>query len=657
MIAIRIRRFRSFPFMIFLVLVSYLQIPAQNTNRPLTTKVKKAEKLFYDASDAYQIKQFDRALYDLDQALHFDSLFIEAVILKGDILSDMSRSLEAIRAYRKALTINPDFSPNLYYIVGNLEYSNGLYKESRQDLQQFASHERIQGTIKENTLKKIRACDFAIRAIENPVPFKPINLGDSINSVFDEYINAITADDRILYFTRKYMKNYETGERHKSFEEDFFYSVRINDSTWRKAVNLGPPINTSGNEGALTISPDGRYLFFAACNRPEGFGSCDLYWSEKMGHQWSDPVNLGPVVNSGGWDSQPSFSSDGKTLYFASKRPGGKGSSDIWKTTLEPDGQWSFPENLGDSINTPYEEQTPFIHPDDQTLYFSSKGFEGMGGYDLFISRKNADNSWSKAINLGYPINTFADELSLIVDAKGEMAYISSDKFGGKGKQDIYRFKIYEKAKPFPVNYFKGIVFNGETGEKLEAEFELIDLKTGKTVARAASDRFTGEFLLILPVQKEYALNISKPGYLFYSDHFSLTGDHSIVLPFIKNVPLQPIQIGKTVVMKNIFFDTDQFVLKEESQAELHRLIQLLNQNPKIMIEISGHTDNVGTPLYNLELSMNRAKAVYDYLLSHGIGKQRMTYTGYGLTKPIDTNETEQGRASNRRTEFKITGK
>ncbi len=631
-------------------------VPAQQPGQSLSTQNKKAGKFFFDAIDAFNIKDFEQALTCLDKAINADPLFIEAFILKGDIKSDQLLLNDAIISYQSAISVNPDFSPNLYTILGNLELKTGQYKEAKQNFSKFLTFTNIPIVKQEKAFRAIQSCDFGIHAMENPVPFHPVNLEDSINTPEDEFINAITADDQKIYFTRKDRPYKDLPNHSQIYEENFYCASRTQDSLWKLAVNLGPPINTNGNEGALTLSPDGQFLFFAACNRPDGFGSCDIYWSKKSGNHWSEPVNLGEVVNGNGWDSQPSFSSDGKTLYFASKRAGGKGSSDIWKTILQPDGEWSQPQNLGDSINSVMEEQTPFIHPDDQTLYFASRGFPGMGGLDLYYSRKSPDGQWRKSINIGYPINTASDELALVVNAQGDIAYISSDKFGGKGKQDIYSFRLYQEARPNPVTYFKGIVYNKETKQRLEAHFELTDLSTGTTVVCSDADPITGEFFLILPTHKEYALNVIKPGFLFYSDHFSLTGYNSVLKPFEKNIPLQEIRLGETVILKNIFFDTDQYVLKDESKTELHRLIDLLLKNPRLHIEISGHTDNAGTPQHNDELSFNRAKAVFNYLIGHGIAQSRLSYAGYGLSKPMDTNETEQGRANNRRTEFKITG-
>jgi outer membrane protein OmpA-like peptidoglycan-associated protein len=365
---------------------------------------------------------------------------------------------------------------------------------------------------------------------------------------------------------------------------------------------------------------------------------------------------MGATVNSSTWDSQPSFSSDGKTLYFASKRSGGRGSSDIWRTELQRDGQWSRPVNLGDTINSRVEEMAPFIHPDDQTLYFSSKGHPGMGGLDLYYSRKGANGNWQTPANMGYPINTFADEITLVVNARGDLAFISSDIPGGKGKQDVYNFPLYKEAQPLLTTYFKGVVYDAETKARLEARFELVDLATSKVIAESTSDPATGEFLLALPTERNYALNVAREGYLFYSDNFSLTGSNTSTRPFIKNIPLKPIRVGETVILRNIFFDTDKYTLKNESVTELEKLILLLLKNPKLRIDISGHTDNEGTAEYNLELSKNRAKTVYEYLIRQGISRERLTYSGYGLSRPVDVNTTEQGRAANRRTEFRVLG-
>ncbi|MDD4553292.1 MAG: OmpA family protein [Bacteroidales bacterium] len=640
-------------FLILVFAASLHQVDGQQSQ--LSTRNKRAEKYFFTAIDAYRAGNLSKALNDLNRAVEADPLFTEAFILRGDVYADLRQPDQAIDSYQSAIMTNNPFAPSLYMILAGVQQNAGRYGDARLNYIRFIESQGIPESKKQQAEKGVMACDFALDAMAHPVPFSPVNMGDSINTPYDEYINAITADEERLYFTRKNPRNAMTIDRSQEFEEDFYFAVR-QDTTWRYAQSLGTPINTHGNEGALSISPDGKYLFFAACNREDGFGSCDLYWSRWVDNHWSLPENLGPTVNSPQWDSQPSFSSDGKTLYFASKRSGGKGSSDIWTTHLQSGGNWSVPENLGDSVNTPQEEMAPFIHPDDQTLYFSSKGHRGMGGLDLFFCRKNRDDRWGSPVNLGYPINTHAEEITLVVNSKGNMAFISSDKLGGKGRQDVYEFPLYDKARPLLTTYFKGVVYDEETKSRLDARFELTDLEQMKLIAESRSDRVTGEFLLVLPTERNYGLNVSREGYLFYSENFPLTGNGDLSKPFIKNIPLKPIKVGEKVVLKNIFFDTDQYSLKDQSMVELDKLVDFLKKNPKLKIEISGHTDNIGTSVHNLELSQNRAKAVFDFLSGHGIDGKRMTYKGYGFNDPVDSNDTESGRANNRRTEFKVIG-
>ncbi len=619
----------------------------------LSTTSKRAEKFFYSSYDAYQARALDRALADAKKAVDLDPIFVEAYILMGDIHAEGKEFDKAIASYETAIRTGRNFFPGLFATLANLQLVTGRYADAKANFIRFIDSDGIPAARKKMAQQAVVSCDFALDRIAHPVPFEPSSLGDSINTQYDEYVNAMTADGEYLYFTRKNPSNSMTIDRGQEFEEDFYQAARI-DTGWRKAQELGPPINTHGNEGALNISPDGKYLFFAGCNRDDGYGSCDIYWSRRTGNRWSEPQNLGETVNSPQWDSQPSFSSDGRTLFFASKRPGGKGSSDIWLTRLLDNGTWSVPENLGDSVNTRVEEMAPFIHPDGRTLYFASRGFPGMGGFDLFITRLQAGGRWQKPANLGYPINTFSDELTLVVSSRGDLAYISSDKLGGRGRQDIYRFPLYPGARPLLTNYLKGTVFDAETGRKLEARFELIDLSSSIATLESFSDRETGSFLVVLPSERDYALNVSKEGYLFHSEHFVLTGAHPREQPYLMDIPLKPIRVGEAVVLKNIFFDTDKFTLKEESVAELQKLILFLGQNPSLKIEISGHTDHVGSAGHNLELSENRAKAVYLYLTGHGIADQRLSYAGFGFSRPIDDNATVEGRSNNRRTEFKI---
>lgn len=643
--------------LILYIFITILCIPAAlSQSRKYSTHSQKAIKYYESAVENMQVKKYDNAERNLGKAIKTDSSFIEAYLLLGDLYTDIKRTDDAIESYKKALDVNPEFYPGTYYFLGNLYYNKMDYQNARFCFKRFLSFKTLENPQYKKILRVIANCDFAIKALNNPVPFQPVNLGDSVNSANSEYLPSLTADEQTLVITVRRPGDEFTIDRENAEEEDFYICHKIN-GVWSKAKKMPAPLNSHGNEGAQSIAPDGRFMVFTACERDGGFGSCDLYYSRKSGEKWSRPVNMGKPINTESWDSQPSISSDGKTIYFASSRPGGKGGSDIWRTTIEDDGTLSVPVNLGDSINTEGNEMSPFIHPDDQTLYYSSNGFPGMGGMDIFFSRKTGKGNWNRPVNLGYPINTVADEINLIVNATGNMAFFSSDKKGGYGKQDLYGFELYEEARPVPVTYMKGTVFNSETKVKLSAEFELIDIETGKSVVKSYSDPVTGEFLVCLPADKNYALNVSKGGYLFYSDNFQLTGPARKTEPFLKDIPLKPIKVGESVVLKNIFFETDKYELKPESLIELDKLTGLLQKNPGMKIEIGGHTDNVGTKEYNLELSLQRSMTVYDYLISKGIGKERLTYKGYGFDQPIDSNDTAEGRANNRRTEFMVTGK
>jgi outer membrane protein OmpA-like peptidoglycan-associated protein len=618
----------------------------------LHTQNSRAEKAYRKALSLFQQRQYTQAEYSLQDAVRLDPAFLEAWLMLGDVYAEKKDPDLAIEAYRSAIQINPEVFPPALVVLARMLRSRGEYEEA---LSYYRHYLRLagEGKLKEEAQMGEASCLFALNALQNPVPFDPMNLGAGVNSEFDEFVNAISSDGEHLYFTVK-LPAAEHSPYAGKLVEDFYYS-EWGDDQWQFRRPLGEPVNTPGNEGALMISADGRYLFFAGCERPDGFGSCDIYYAIREGKNWSEPRNLGRPVNSGRWDSHPSFASDGRTLYFSSNRGGGKGGADLWMSRVNEDGSWSSPQNLGDQINSAGNEMSPHIHPDGRTLYFASDGHPGMGGLDIFVTRMKDDGSWDTPRNLGYPINTLADELALIVDASGALAYFSSDKLGGSGKYDVYQFPLYAEARPLPVTYMKGQVLDAQTGQFLQARFELIDLESGRTVVESWSDKQKGDFLVCIPSNASYALNVSADGYLFHSEHFFLPPDYTQLHPYKKDIPLQKISVGKSVVMQNVFFDTDQHQLKPESKVELNNLVRLLEENPGMQIEIAGHTDNVGSEAYNLQLSEQRASTVFDFLVANGIAKERLTFKGYGFSAPIADNNTEEGRAQNRRTAFTVT--
>ncbi|MCF8229878.1 MAG: OmpA family protein [Bacteroidales bacterium] len=616
----------------------------------LTTTSKKAARYYDRAERAYVENKLDKSREYLHRAIVEDSVFIEAWLLLGDIYMDENKPGNAEEAYRKAIGIDPEFFPHAWYFLGNIQLELKKYPQAEESFKSYLEFPDLPAVTITRVQQKLEEIRFRAEAYRNPVPFNPVNLGDTINTPADEYINALSTDEQLLFFTRRI--RIDENSRTPRYQEKILFA-RKQDSLWSQVQDLNIDFQSNLNIGAMIISPDRNYLFFVICTSSMGLGSCDLYYAPRQYDSWGKPVNLGSIVNTGFWESQPSFSSDGRTLYFASNRPGGKGSSDIWKSTIK-DGHWTKPVNLGWPVNTSKEEMAPFIHPDDKTLYYSSAGHSGMGSADLFVSRKDSTGLWGTPVNLGYPINTEEDEINLIVSPGGQQAYISSNKEGGRGNYDIYVFELYDAIKPEPVTYLKGKVFDANTLESLQASFELIDLETQQTRVESFSDKESGEFLLVIPVGQDFALNVSREGYLFYSDHFSLSEVKAKTDPYLKDIPLQPISAGERVILKNIFFELDRYDLKEESRVELKKLIEFLQNNPSLSIEISGHTDASGSDEYNKELSENRARSVYNFLVNNGIDQQRLEYKGYGEEQPIADNKTEQGRAQNRRTEFKI---
>jgi flagellar motor protein MotB len=499
-------------------------------------------------------------------------------------------------------------------------------------------------------LKYIENCEFAIEALKKPVLFNPESIGPGINTEDDEYWPSITADGQTLMFTRQVYTSYArpvTG----GTQEDFYVSS-LSDGGWSKAYNAGEPLNTMSNEGAQTLSSNGNFMYFTACGRYGGLGSCDIYFSAFNDGKWSVPFNLGWPVNSPSWESTPSINADGNLLFFTSNRQGGNGGKDLWYSILNAKGIWNYPVNLGKTINTDGDEMSPFIHFDGKTLYYASNGLPGMGGFDIFMTRMNEDSTWSEPRNLGYPINTSSDETGLIIDAAGQKAYFSSKRDSKNGK-DIFWFALDESLRPDPVSYLKGKVTDRETGKLLKADYELINLSSNKVTIKNSTDE-NGNFLVCLPSGFNYGINVSRPGYLFYSENFMFEGMHTAMEPLIKKINLSPVRVGEKMLLSNVFYEIDSWELKPESKEELNNLADLITYNKDIIVEIGGYTDSTGTDEYNLVLSEKRALSVVKYLINKGISSERLKSKGYGNTSPIGDNVTQEGRKLNRRTEVKV---
>lgn len=607
-----------------------------------------------EASQLMVMRHFDEAEKIVTKVLKKVPSHTEAYWLMADIYE--YRRDDDRRLYWLEKACNQNF-PHFWHAKFRLAWAQmeaGKYEPALEGFKSLVPQLKQRTAFASYVKKGILNCEFAVEAMKNPVDYSPEHLG-ALNTEFDDYWPSLRGDEKELVFTVNVGRRpgYTTVMH---THEDFFVS-EMTDAGWSPSRNMGPPLNTAGNEGAQSLSSDGTLMFFSACSKIDGYGSCDIYYSRKRNGTWSMPIVCPQPINTRFWDSHPSLSADGTQLYFVSERHGGLGGRDIWVANIEEryDGSLGFSNvyNLGRQINTPEDEISPFIHQDNMTLYFSSNGHPGMGRQDIFMSRRNIDESWSKPINLGYPINTNQNETGFIVGSSGTTGYFASDGLiEGKRDKDIFSLDLSDAIRPMPTTYFKGRVFDKQTRKPLNANYVLTDVDADSTLAKSKTGT-NGEVMLCLPLGKRYGITVQHDGYLFYSDYFDLVADSSMVA-YEKIVPLEKLVVGSKVVLKNLFFQFGKDVLMETSMPELERLYQFVKNNTDITVELGGHTDNVGDDTFNKTLSQERAEAVKLYLVNKGIDAERLIAVGYGESAPMASNETEQGRAKNRRTELKI---
>lgn len=617
-------------------LVTLILLFAYNTysygqKQILSTANKKAKNIYTKAiEDRYKIS-VDEFCGKMKKAIDADKMFVEPYWAIADANNgDKEKSIEILElaiknnAHRKDETLK-----KLAHILKNM----GRYGEAQTYLRQLSDTCKGRQTI-------LDEYNQIMDMIEHPVAFSPQNLVYA-NTKKDEYFPSVTADDKILSVTVSSFGNYTS-------DEDLYWSKR-DGGRWPAFAPIKELNSPTFNEGSQTISADGRYMFFVACNMPEGFGSCDIYYSICTDGVWSKPINAGKSLNTSYWESNPSLSSSGDELFFTSNRPPTYGGRDLWYCRVEQlsDGKLRFsnPENLGQAVNSPQDDYAPYIHADNRTLYFLSKGHLNFGGSDIFVSRRGEDGKWSKAKNMGYPINKNTDCYGFTLNGAGDKGYISLLNTDEKERGiDVYEFRLYEEARPSSVVCLKGCVVDATKRKGTFATVEIFDYLGKKPLFLSHSDRKTGEFTLILPDSGEYGLNVRKPGYVFYSSKIDKTKDTLYVF-------LSKIERGKSVVLDNIFFAFDSFELDPKSDNEIDRLVSFLKDNPDIEIEIVGHTDNIGSEKRNRVLSENRSLSVKKALVSKGVEASRLVAKGLGMSAPVASNATEEGRQLNRRVE------
>jgi outer membrane protein OmpA-like peptidoglycan-associated protein len=638
---------------------------------------KKATKLFKEAQfiptqqldPETRMPDFKAGIELVDKALKKDPNFWEAYVLRGEYHMNLRDKSGAIEDFENALRVSPNHSRTgmTFYRLADLYLDQGTYDKALANIKSFINHPNANEEYLKSGYSIYDNALFAIDAIKHPKPFNPVNAGPGVNTQFAEYYPTLTVNGKELMFTRALPFG-------STIQEDFFTSLN-RENKWSTATPMPEHVNTEHNEGAPTISADGRSLIFVACidetgtygEQRKGKGSCDLFFTQKIGTRWSNPVNLPGDVNSYHWETQPSLSADGKTLYFV-RGLRGKGAdqrnSDIYVSKLSEQGKWGAAERLSDVINTPFAEESVCIHPDGKTLYFASRGHAGMGGSDIFMSQMDNQGNWSKPKNLGYPINTKFDENSLIVSAEGNLAFFASDRAGGYGDLDIYYFELPKEFQPTTTYYFDGRVFDAQSNNPIPGHFTLKDIASGEVIIVSNADAINGTFTVPLPSNRQYVIEVTYDGYAMTSLGFDLTYNTNQT-SYHLDIPMNPLNSGTANILKNIYFDLNSSTLRKESNIELNNLANFLRTNPNLHIELGGHTDTRGNAEDNLKLSTERAKAVYTYLIQvERIDVKRLTFIGFGEREPIIidseiaalSSETEREKAhqTNRRTVYKI---
>lgn len=485
-----------------------------------------------------------------------------------------------------------------------------------------------------------------------------VNAGRAINTIFPEYAPVISADGKMMVFTsRRPVTEKDIRKNTQGMETVYVSYYNEKRKKWSDAKKLAESVNQPGrHNSAIALSNDGQTMLLY---RDDENGNGDIYESKLKGDTWSEPVKMPEPINSESHESSASISPDERIIYFVSNRKGGQGGRDIWMCKKDDNGKWGVAENAGNVVNSAKDEEGVFIHPDGKTLYFNSKGFKGNGGYDIFKTVFEG-GKWSEPENLGAPVNTPDDDLYFVLAANGRTGYYSSAKVGGIGEKDIYEIRFTlpatKKEEGPQLTLLSGTITDETTKDSLEANIDIIDNEKNLLVTRITSNKTTGHYLVSLPSGKNYGIAVKAKGYLFHSENVNIPASKGYQ-EIVKDVQLKKLEVGKTIVLNNIFYDFDKATLRNESKSELERLVELMNDNKMIKVELSSHTDNRGTDEYNIKLSQARAQSVVDYLINKGISTDRLVAKGYGESLPVTANDTEEGMQQNRRTEFKILSK
>jgi outer membrane protein OmpA-like peptidoglycan-associated protein/Tol biopolymer transport system component len=600
-----------------------------------------AEKLYQKALVAFDEQQYDKCIPWLEKSMQTDSSFIDPVLTLFQVNLDLKKYTAAIPIYNKAVQLDAMVSFPYFIKQAAAFASIGDYTKAKELILGNLNNEKMTADLKGKALNFLTICNYAIAHPSND-EISIHNLGDSINTAAPEYFPYFSIKDSVLFFMRKL-----------NIRREDFYTSTLTISGFTKAKLLEDSINFADKKGSVSFLPDMQTLYFAADYPEQGYGRYDIYKSVKAGNYWTTAKNLGRNVNTDYWDSAPSISPDGKALYFSSNRPGGLGGIDLYVAFKNEKGGWEEAINLGPQINTSGDEQTPFIHADNNSLYFSSTGWPGYGGADFFVVHQKIDGNWTTPLNLGYPINTFDNEGSIAVASNGIDAYIASDRSDSRGGLDIYKVTLSKATRANKKFFLKGIIKDANSKKAISAVINLVDLADQSSFTKIEVDS-NGQFIFALPYLDSVGIIIASK---FYEEANRTITSASFDKDNTSNQEFYLSAIKKqfTQTFKNVLFATDAATLLPGSEKELNELVTYLIAQPTATILIEGHTDNTGDANKNKLLSMSRAKSIAQFLINRKILAQRIATIGYGDTKPIASNDSEQGRQQNRRTTFTIS--
>ncbi len=609
---------------------------------------KKALRYYDEAASLYKSRKYEDAKNSVGKAIDEDPEYALAYFLQGSIALKKKDVKTFEQSYLKVVELCPELDPEVYFQLGWYYFEFKKWKEAEKNLTKFLTYDRI------NEEHAVKAESFLVksRLFANPVPFDPKPV-QRLSTRDPEYLPYISPDNELAFFTRRFEMKDKNMLTPQSVEK-FMISHIQSDGTYDPGIPMDYPFNMSlsNNEGGASITIDNKHLFFTVNDK----GNFDICYSDFKNGYWNDITNMGPLVNDPKqWDSQPSISSDGKTLYFASARDSLTG-IDIYMTTRDVSGNWTRAKKLGPEINTNGNDKSPFLHSDSRTLYFSSDSLPGLGGYDIFMSKMDDNGNWGKPVNLGYPINTESDEVGFFVSTDGKTGYFASNKLNtSQGGYDIYSFNLRPEVRPNKVYFQKGDVNGKSNDETIAATIEVRDAIT-KKLTKIDVDSVSGEFAFVVDFSHDLILSVKKDGYAFESQYIS-SKDTSNEKPINQDIELKKLEVGGQYTINDIFFATNSYQINDTIQAVLAEFADYLKLNPRLHVTLHGHTDNIGNPAANKILSENRARAVYNFLMEQGIDKSRLSYKGFGESKPIASNNTEEGRAKNRRTVFFVNSK